>query len=278
MSEHINQCRPDQLWVPGLHLDTEFPTPTEEQLAIAWANYSGRPTLNPTEVFGAISQPEHEIIAVASVDICEVVRRSAASLDLVIGEEPHDRSTYAKYDWFKPSIHGKDFEASVTTSILRVLMNNSLVHPKEDLQVLRDTLQTWRDAGVYVLANTSTLPGCELGTIADFATTYGLANCFDGIILPRNHDGTGSITKASALKSTVSDLGLDVYSLPVLHIDDSLHHIQGFSQEYTDHNSMGLFIPMHADNAAEPTDMHCASTYEALQQATHFLKRSGVTL
>lgn len=278
MSESVNQCMPDQLWVPGLHLDTEFPTPSEEELALAWTHYTGRHTINPTEVFGAISEPTQPITAVASVDLCEVVRRTSAAFDTVIGEDPHDRSTYAKYDWLHSHDRGPGYAQSVVVSVVRTLMNNGLIAPKEDLVAVRRTLQAWRASGVYVLANTSTLPGCELGTISDFATTYGLKGCFDGLILPRNHDGTGSITKAGALKSTVKDLGVDIYSLPVLHIDDSLHHIDGFTQEYESHDALGLFIPIHADNAHMPTDNHYLTTYEALQQATRFLRQSGVKL
>jgi hypothetical protein len=131
---------------------------------------------------------------------------------------------------------------------------------------------------VYVIANTSTLPGCELGTIQDFSTTYNLSDCFDGLLLPRNHDGRGTVTKATALKSASHDLGLDFAAIPFLHIDDSLHHIDGFVGEHAKHPAMALFIPEHADNTAQRTDMHCETTSEALQKATQFLRQSGVEL
>jgi hypothetical protein len=239
---------------------------------------TGRATQPLEGVFGAWSEPEQPIIAIASIDLCEVLRQTSVALDHITGMPPSVRSRYPYNSWFHRDVTDHNYEESVVVTAVRVAMNHGLVAPMHDLDETRDMLTYWRSQGVYITANTSTLPGCELGTIHDFTERYGLANCFDALLLPRNFDGKGTMTKAVALELLAETVGVDLAKTPFVHIDDSLHHIEAFSRQFEQYGHMGLFIPSHADNAFEPTPNHYQSPAESFMQATEFMRAQGVPL
>jgi hypothetical protein len=268
----------ERFWVPGAHLDDEYPTPTSEELTAAWVAMTHRETHPMEGVFGVWSVPEQPVTALASVDLCEVIRQTSVALDHVTGMPPRIRSRYPVDSWFHRDVSDLNYEESVVITGVRVAMNHGLVPPMHDLDETRELLQLWRSKGVYITANTSTLPGCELATIRDFSERNGLSDCFDALLLPRNHDGSGTVTKAVALQQLAATLDIDLTKTPFVHIDDSLHHIAAFSRQFEQYDTMGLFIPSHTDNADPLTDSHCESPALSFARATSILRAQGVAV
>lgn len=271
------QCKPGELWYPGLYLDEEYTAPSTEELLTLWSNYTSSTDFRPiTGVYGVYDAPEGEVKAVASVDLCEVVRDTVVCLDSATGIRLGRRGNYEAGTWFNKKDNGPAYEFSVISSVLRVMMSRGLVQPVEEISDIRDTLRSWRHNGIYVVANTSTLPGCEQGTI-EHTLSRDLPDCFDALVLPRNYDGSGSVTKAGALSILAEEAGIDLPGLPVVHIDDMAHHILGFQESYRDHPRIKLLAPIHLDNhSAIAEELHCATPLDAFEKADTYFKEQGV--
>lgn len=239
------ELTPKQLWLPGQELHTEYPIPSNDELQDMWKNYHAeQATVASCEgVLGVYRVPDEPVRAIASIDLCEVIRDTAGALAEATGtRDIVTPGTYAGGTWYDGNRTSRDYEARVITSVLQVLMSEGHVPPLEDIPAVASLLRRWRANGVYCVANTSTLPGCEAGTITH---TLGrdLPDCFDALILPRNHDGSGPLTKAKALGVLATEAGIDAPHLPIVHIDDMPHHIQGFRDHYTG-RVLGLFSPI----------------------------------
>lgn len=274
----VRQCAPDELWYPGLHLDAEYPVPTDAELTALWETYEpAAPAHTTREVYGVYSEPKNDVRAVASVDLCEVVRDSGMGLDEVVGMLPQRRSAYSRGSWFEitDTQTSVDYERSVVVSGIRAIMHSGLVRPVEHIEAIGSFLRNWRAQGVYVVANTSTLPGCETGTI-QHTFARDLPGCFDALVLPRNHDGKGSITKARALGMLASEAGIELAAVPFVHIDDAPHHIQGFQDLHSTHATMRLFAPEHEDNHTIADDIRCDTPLEAFIGADRHFRERGI--
>jgi hypothetical protein len=262
-----------QLWIPGAHLDLEYPTPSDEELCEIWEDYTGKPSKSLTGICGVyipLNQQQRPR-AIASIDLCEVVRDTVVALDAATGYEPVRRTSYSQQRWYSTANSSPDIEKSVVVSLVRVLMDAGHVQPVEGISEIRTILQDWRNNGVYCVANTATLPGCERGTI-EYTLKQYLPNCFDAIVLPRNHDGSGSVTKANALVSLAKACGLSLATVPVIHIDDAAHHIQAFDDMFKHLPKYERFTPLHSDNHHAPVDSHTSTPLEAFVKANIFLK------
>ena len=224
------QCKTGEIWEVGKHLDEDYPTPSDDMMCELWQTHMGVPAVSTKSIFGVYTPPERPIKAVASVDLCEMVRDTrkalyaATKVPLPTGAWSAD---YSAGTWYDKSL-GNCRERSVVVSMLRVLMNAGYVSPVEGSAEIADTLGHWRESGVWVVANTSTLPGCEPGTIKHTLAESMNAQ-FDGLVLPRNHNGTGTLTKASALRQIIREAGIT--GVPVMHIDDAPYHHDGFRAE-----------------------------------------------
>lgn len=269
--EEAVQCPPGQLWYPGLCLDIEFPIATDHQLVEAWESYTGRPAHATQEIYGVYSEAR-SVTAVASIDLCEVVRDTSITLDDLTGAVRNRRSHYSEGTWYHRSKKGPEYEWSMVVSSVQTIMNYGLVQPVNGIERIAETLHSWRKAGVYCVANTSTLQGCEIATIKH---TLGrdLPACFDAMILPRNHDGLGSVSKAAALSIFASESGIALAEVPKVHIDDNTQHIIGFMQHDPDTH---LLVPSHGGNTETNTDIQCKTPTEAFERAEHFLAARGV--
>ena len=221
------QCPAGSFWIPGEHLDTDYPTPTADELRQIWQDHMNvSEAISTNDVFGVFTPPEREIYAIASVDLCEVVRHTKRGLHAATDVRGNHSAAYSEGTWYDVGKVGYTYERSIVESVTRVLMNNRKIEPVKGIKRIANILRTWRENGVWVTANTSTLPGCERPTIE-----YNLAeDCdgqFDGLILPRGHDGNGTISKATALKTALKEVGLDS-TLPIIHLDDADVHHKGF--------------------------------------------------
>lgn len=270
MTELQNNRNP--LWYPGLNLDIDYPIASDEELVEAWEAYSDKPAVAVQGAYGVYNLIDSPVQAVASVDLCEVVRDTVVGLDKLIGGQQIRRSNYSEGAWYEALSRGKDYEASVVVSVVQVMMNEGLVEPVEEIDMIARHLKNWRANGIYCIANTSTLPGCELGTIKH-TLERDLPGCFDALVLPRNHDGQGKITKAGALSLLASEAKIDLLNVPRVHIDDNSHHVLGFQQHDA---GVEVFVPRHGSNGDTPPSAHCTTPLEAFSRATQYFVNQGV--
>lgn len=249
MSEHYTAKHIDDLWVPGKSLDEHFPAATPEQIAEELSQIHDTVTTTG-DILGTVRIPTayEEIKAVASIDLCEIVRYTARTLASFAGRLNYDRNVYLEGLWEDERFSDIQHIDMTIQPIVQVAMNHDHVPPVDGVEVIAGRLQKWRKEGVYCVANTSTSSGCELATMR-FMQQY-LPECFDGIIFPRNPDGLGKTTKADALTRIIEILNQNGHSPEyALHIDDTVHHIVAMLDQEP-HKDMHLFVPAYPDNIA----------------------------
>lgn len=241
------QLAANELWIPGANyaVDGEYPTPTGDELVTLWQGYLG-PNANtaPTPgIYGAMRIPDAPPTAFVSIDACEVLRHTNVDITRV-QRSPED---IAKNPIKSIHVYGEgcgyqDNYADIQT-LAQVLIDGDLVRPIEDIDQMSSMMRRWRGMGAYVVANTSTLPGCEPGTIR-FFDRY-LPGVFDALLLPRNHDSNASMaTKgdvAASLALAVEQAGFGDKApaahlereLTAIHIDDKPCHNVAFRERMT---------------------------------------------
>ncbi len=211
-----------ELWLPARNMQLpEYQVPPQVELNNIWQQYSGGVVVDAPGVYGSIRVPERGPRVFASIDLCEVIRetsRAVRSVELPEGPESDCVHCYAE---------GLSIADDIMP-VVQTLMNGDVVPPIDNIGDIANILRSWRRAGVYVSANTSTLPGCEEPTIR-FLERY-LSGCFDGLLLPRNHDGTLPLTKGIAAQQLVRALATEEQPIAAIHIDDLSHHNQGFRE------------------------------------------------
>lgn len=238
------------LWTFQSEPDPEFKQPSGRELLACWREHHSatKRAFLLENHFGVCEVPERAPTAFVSLDLCEVVRETAISLtrirggglsDIVTNSEGTNSDygmTFLGADTFSPRVN-------VTQIILWHLMNEKAPNNEEDQKfkpplitpvphasTIRSLMQRWREQGVYIVANTSTLPGCEKGTIKSLNDHY--AGTTQGILFPRNHDGRGVATKAGILEEAKEIMewhtGFDLTNAPTIAIEDTPHHAQGY--------------------------------------------------
>ncbi len=248
-------------------LNFEYPTPLSEDLIPLWESYSEEPAKALKGVLGVFSAPKTKITDIISLDLCEVVRESSQALHDATGVPLDDSGAfYQQGTWYAPEVVGREFERSITVSILQVLINNHLVHPVQYISGISSIVRNWRNSGAFVVANTSTLPGCEPGTISH-TLQKTLPGCFDGIVFPRGYDNDGEITKNQALAIICAEAGVDYEKLPIMHIDDSNGHHGAFRSASSDRSDVTLLAPIAKGREAPDAHYQFKTPIEAFMHA-----------
>ena len=265
-----------EIWYPGgPDLADDYPDATTAQLVEMWSDYSHGAEVWPLQgVYGVYSVPSGPVKAIASIDVCEVLRDTSIAFMQATGLEPHRTHDYTSNTW----IVGRTriYERQVVTDTLRLLMSQGLVSPVENSTSIGSILRSWRQQGIYVAANTSTLPGCESGTIKH---TLGrdYPDCFDAIVFPRNYDGKGAVTKATALDQLAIEAGLPAQEVPIIHIDDAAHHIRSFLDMKHLFADVTLYVPEHDGNRGQlDPGLYYNSPLDAFLAANKHFKDRGV--
>lgn len=247
MSErHYNAETIDDLWIPGRSLDHAYPVPPAQELSAEL--HKGQPGeyVELEGVFGTMRIPaaDEKIGSVISLDLCEVIRLTARAIAST-GGKLYEGNSYLEGLWQDErfGVTETDFAYYTLQPIAQVMINHGMVEPVDGAKEISGMIRDWRKNGAYCVANTSTLPGCELGTIRFLNEHF--PRCFDGIVFPRNHDGRGRMTKSAALSHVLDRLGDEDHSPEyVLHVDDTVHHIQGML-ESRPHTAMHCFLPVY---------------------------------
>lgn len=225
------QPESDSFWVPGQHLDLVYPVPSDEELRRSWQNEMHVTAAVATQdVLGVYTPPNTPVKAIASVDLCEMLRHTKKGLHEATGVANNHNATYSDGTWYDVTKVGYPYERSVVESVTRTLINHGQIQPIEEIDTITGILRRWRDNGIWVIANTSTLPGCEVATIKH-TLAQSCNRQFDGMLLPRNHAGGGDMTKAKAIISLMRQASLEPKDLPLLHMDDADLHHSGFHEQ-----------------------------------------------
>jgi hypothetical protein len=216
----ISESTPN-LWIPGRgdDLADEFPVPTQAELTKKWQEYDPNShIIDAPGVYGIMSVPTDTPEQYVSLDMCEVMRETHLSLRSIM---------FANEERFEGNIHkyafGTCLENAVDyTAALRVLMNSNEVKPVADIEKIAEIIEEVADQGAYIFVNTSTLSGCEPGTI-DFLKKY-IPHGLKGIAFPRNHDGLLPLTKGHVIKNVIDEFSDPNKNILAVQIDDSPHY------------------------------------------------------
>lgn len=271
MSERFSESR--KLWIPGkgIELHSEYPVPSQSALRNKWRQYVGsdKDVVDAPGVYGVMRLPDEQPRAYASIDVCEVLRRTRDSIQLV--EEPTPRPFKSVHAYGERlSFDGNSIDIA---SIAQVLMNNKLVEPVDGIEEIADIMRGWREEGVYSFANTSTLPGCELGTI-DFFSEH-VPSAFDGLVLPRNHEGKLPLTKGVTAKNIIQALPPRNGEIVAIKIDDASHHNVAFRKEVGSlpNSRVQTFLPEYPTHYPDDEgSIKTATPLEAFRAADVFLR------
>ncbi len=186
------------------------------ELAVLWDKYyssSGLPVMPVSGVLGVVADRPHVKKRVLSLDLCEIVRQTHIAFASFMGQ---DASYVGSVVW---DYNGHGLDSPYHKPDIAALINSGKVPPVREIAWIRQVLRKLHK-NTLIIANTSSEPGTEEATIK-FLNEH-LPGCFDGILFPRNADGTGSFTKGQALQCALRTVG--VQSARVVHIDDAPHH------------------------------------------------------
>lgn len=251
----MNESLSQTLWQIHHERESHFNEPSIEDLTAAWVDRNPTSVLSlPSEIYGVAEVPQVQPTAIVSLDLCEVVRETGLALlqlrggnldDMVV-----DKATgYMDYGSHLNGWHDNpDVDSQIMVQLmLQEFMHHDHVAPMPLSTAIGNMLRKWRAEGAYVIANTSTLPGCELSTIRFLDEVY--PGCVQGILLPRNHDGLGKVTKIQALEATkqaiIKETGYDLSDTPVIAIDDAFHHAESYDKQ-----GVKTFMPAYDWNEA----------------------------
>lgn len=234
------------LWTFDSARDEQASVPSIEKLQESWRFHHGETTelISPNEcIYGTYELPVTHPSFVVSLDLCEVVRQTGPSLTSIYSNEDF---AHQYGDYYGDSLLG-DNPQQAREILLPHLMNMNHVAPVPFSEVIALFMRRWRQAGAYIVANTSTLPGCEESTIRFLAEQY--SGTTQGILFPRNHDGRGSNTKANILAQALEDItaasGYDLQTVPRIAIEDAEHHATDYVQHPDD---IHVFMPEYSWN------------------------------
>lgn len=232
-------------WTPDRHVEEErWQPPSQAELATYWRCATGNQELLelPDTIYGACNVPPAQPTAFAVLDLCEVVRETGIAISRLGGGGLKEIFNHEK----GAADYGASFlnfqRDDMIQITVQLMMDHDLVDAVKFHEALTAFMQRWKKADAYIVADTSTLPGCENNTI-DFLERY-YPSCFDGILLPRNHDGNGQVTKAMAFAATQEAIanifGDEIYDVPVVYIEDTPHHTTTFKNAFPDSK---IFMP-----------------------------------
>ena len=261
MTEHTPRLNEAQLWTLDTHPIDDTDIPDSYELLDTWnAFHANADMVTLPQMLGVCELPTEQPSAVISLDLCEVLRETGPSITRMYTAET-DTTSHDYGVYYGDGYLGSREQVS-RELMLPQLMGAQAVKAVPFAESIQALLQRWRRAGVYVIANTSTLPGCEQSTTEFLAQHY--ADSLRGILFPRNHDGEGVLTKAGILsqaKQTIYDYtGFSLNNTPTIAIEDARHHAEQYIESAED---TLIYMPAYAWN--EPLE-HTKQVTRVAQQ------------
>lgn len=267
------------IWTPEKGICLIDQTPSPEELVNLWQKYSETDTesIKLTDgIYGVYSLPNAEVKAVASIDLCEVLRKTGSTFHELIGEKPTGYIDYLEKTWASAKIYEYQLGRNVLETLIGHAASQGLIPAIENSQEISEIIKNWRQNDVYIIANTSTLEGSEKGTIIH---TLGrdYPGLFDAIVFPRNYDGNGPTTKAEAIKILTDQAGIDLNNIPIIHIDDMPHHIKSFNAWRSESGlDITTFMPTYMDNLHVNETTYHDTALNAFEVADETLRDKGI--
>lgn len=218
---------------------------TPEQLVGAWSKYHNVPEdelVTPDGVLGVVRQVSEPMISVVSVDLCEVIRNTCVASFKARNEPWPYRQSQATSEYDR----GGASQAEINAAVRKAAHEGIPSLP--GMYDIRNRLSMSRQLGMYVVANTSIIEGCELPTIDKRGLGRYAQEAFDGIVFPRNYNGLGKLKKPQALLMALEAAGIDPANADVAHIDDTPHHLQAFHDLRHEFGSLMLVGINHLGN------------------------------
>lgn len=263
-------------WDPDNYAHRDFPMASDHELVTAFSTYSDEDTLPLIGVVGAYTLPTHPIRFTGSIDIDDVLCNTRTDFHKLARVTDADKpSDYSDGTWMDAKIIGEDLERYIVGTGLKLLINDGHIQPVANIDEIADILRSWRQDGAYLVANTSRLEGCEVGTIVHTLEKY-LPDVFNAIVFPRNHDGRGRFTKAHALGEVAASAGLSLESMLTLHIDDTEHHHEAFMNNRSEHGDLLLAGPKTSGLVEGTVDIVEDTPYETFRVIDALLKQRGI--
>lgn len=246
----MNPVEQKRFWLFDHDIDEEFQTPSIDKLITTWQDTHRMKTFAlSNNHFGIYQAPVQTPSAVISLDLCEVVRETGLSFEKIHGgamtpERLLRTQNEMAYNALYSNWMGADVAHDNLQRLAQQLMHHDHVSPVPYHEGIQALLQKWQSQNVYIIANTSTLPGCEVSTIKFLADTY--PGSFSGILFPRNHDGSGTTTKASILENFKHSSGVHtITDLTTVAIEDVAHHSRAYVEASSDTE---VFMPAYIWN------------------------------
>ena len=225
-----------QAYIAGLTHPEATHQATITDLQRWWADMYGVPNAHIIEgslgVIGPLSSHASDMSGVVSVDLCDVLRTSGEDYGRLFDVKSFEE-IYTQWGWYNPHSE-KGIGSDVLSPLVTGMMVLDGVQPVPEAAQIKEILLRMKQKGIIILANTSTLEGCEPSTIR-FLKTY-FDGCFDGILLPRNPYGTTTVTKGSILRDAIYLIHelQGQHLMFVAHIDDSpthVNHVDAIAEE-----------------------------------------------
>lgn len=155
-------------------------------------------------------------------------------------------------------------DGTISTTV-RHVTNNHLALPVVNYLDIAQELREMRAAGVYVVATTAIISGCERAVAQSLAQHY--KGGFDGVIFSRGHLEATS-TKPRSLISALGAVGIALDDMPVGHIDDTSRHVRGFLGAADQFGSVHVAMPI-CDGEPQDDELEiyrAENTYEAIKR------------
>lgn len=238
--------------------------PPSDQLMADWAHHhavAASDLISVDQPLAVLRRPgEHEKPkAVLSLDRDEVLHMTGgACIAYYTGDASWSERLTNQYE-----LAGIE-DGTISTNV-RHVTNNHLALPIANYLDIAQELREMRAAGVYIVATTAIISGCESAVAQSLAQHY--KGGFDGVIFSRGHLEVTS-TKPRSLISALGAVGITLGGMPVGHIDDSSRHVHGFLNAADQFGSVHVAMPMCE---GEPHDdeleiYRTENTYEAIKR------------
>lgn len=227
----------------------DYTTPaTPQEILSAWSKFHNVPEDElaiPDGVPGVVHRATEPVVSVMSVDLCEVIRNTCVASFKVRNVPWPYKESEATSEYGR----GGATQLEIDAAVRKAANEGTGIPTFPDMYDIRNRLNMARQLGVFALANTSMIEGCELGTIDKRGLGRYAQGAFRGIVFQGSYDGTGNKPKKpEALLMALEAAGINPLLADVAHIDDSPRHLKAFYDMRHEFGSLMLTGINHRGN------------------------------
>ena len=212
------------LWYPGQPLTETIRQPGPEEFVLHFASTVWNGNFEPGHDFmmldgslSALRTPREVPTAIAILDLDDMTGNLGLSLRNLMYPEDPSQPEYFNHDYGE-GMFFSDTDTDIKHPLIRMVKNFG-EQPVRGIETIRDMVQAWRSAGVYVAFITSALDGAEMSHL-DFIAEHFNEAC-DGIIITSGHYLLADKGVAAQRLVDFTQVGSGT---PVVHLDDISHN------------------------------------------------------